>query len=90
MPAPRRDTRPNRQPTEPAWLADEVLDRKFAEFMKSWDDEPGQDAHQARHRRERTRMERISARIGAGLGAIATVAAVAYAGLELYSRVRGR
>jgi hypothetical protein len=69
----------------PRWLRDEELDRKFAKFMEAWEESDIEEERRGRHRRE-TRFERISKRIGLGLGVIAASSAVIYAGIELFSR----
>jgi hypothetical protein len=69
----------------PRWLRDEELDKKFAKFMGAWEEADAEESLKGRHRRE-TRFERISKRIGLGIGVIAASSAVIYAGIELLSR----
>lgn len=71
--------------TDPRWLRDEELDKKFARFMGAWEEADEEESRRGRHRME-TRFERISKRIGLGLGVIAASSAVIYAGIELLSR----
>ncbi|HEU4914379.1 MAG TPA: hypothetical protein VFT16_03170 [Candidatus Saccharimonadales bacterium] len=72
------------------YLSEEELDRRFDEFMKGWDEPNTPPRESFRHRRQISRIEKISARLGLGLGFLAMAATVAYSGFELYSRARGQ
>ncbi len=82
VPRPRYPIRSAEEQT----TAVEAIDRKFIDFMQAWDDPSTETRGRYRgtHRRE-TRVERITARIGASIGVLAAASTIAYAGIEYFT-----